>query len=671
MSAMDLKGNAGDRLQDRLSGSQRVWFLTAAIASAAVLVYFLLVREFGPVDRQYHLRWWWLAVLFYVAEISVFHLQFRRDAYSFSLSEIPLVLGLFFATPQDLLLGQLIGAAVALGLHRRQSILKVAFNVSHYALETCLAAAIFFRIATLTSMTEPMGWLGVFVATLVAACVSVLMVVLAISASEGHVETESLPQGLLYGSIVTITNTSLALLGVSVISSRPETMFLLAVPTILLFLAYRAYMSQREQRESIEFLYESTRMAHRSLQSQSAITSLCTQARKMFRAEVASITLFGNEDGKGARQTTLGPAEEMSLMEEIDLHPTEGVWARVASEQQAILIPRPIQNERLRRHFAAIGVHRDAMVAPLLGEQGVVGTIMVGDRLGDVSSFDLEDLKLFETLANHASVSLENAGLVDRLKESLAHLTEMNHLKDDFVAAVSHELRTPLTSIQGYIKTLLRPEVNFEPAEQRSFLEAVDRQSDRLRNLIEDLLAVSRLESDEMRAAAAVMSLPTLVERVVDELGERKDTHPVRMDFEPEFPVVVSDEGKIHQILLNLVDNAFKYSPEGAPVTVQGRREGEGVVLSVTDEGDGVAADFQERIFDRFFQVDQSSTRKVGGTGLGLYICRRLGEAIGGRVWLEHSGAEGSTFSLWLPLELPELVTAPRELPAHVPGSLE
>ncbi|MEA2459829.1 MAG: hypothetical protein QOH90_6 [Actinomycetota bacterium] len=666
MSGVAVRGE--DELSARLSGGQRVRLLTLGIALGAVLVYFFLVRGFDRLPSTFHLKWWALALLFYLAEISVFHLQFRRDAYSFSLAEIPLVLGLFFATPQDLVLGHVIGATIALGLHRRQSLLKVAFNVSHYALETCFAAAIFFRLAMLTEMLRPAGWVGVFVSTLVAAFLSVIMVVLAISASEGRLHLESLPQGLLYGSIVTVTNTSLALLGVSVILTRPQTMFLLAVPTGLLFLAYRAYMSQREQRESIEFLYESTRMAHRSLQSQQAISALCTQARKMFRAEVASITIF-SADQKEAEKTTLGPGDSVVHKEHEELHPTEGVWARVASEQQAILIPRPIQNERLREYFVARGVHRDAMVAPLLGEHGVVGTIMVGDRLGDVSSFDTEDLKLFETLANHASVSLENAGLVDRLKESLAHLTEMNRLKDDFVAAVSHELRTPLTSIQGYVKTLLRPEVDFDPEQQRSFLEAVDRQSDRLRNLIEDLLAVSRLESEELRTASAIVSLPTLVERVVDELGERKASHPMSLDFEDELPVVVSDEGKIHQILLNLVDNAFKYAPEGTEVTVSGRREAEGVVLSVSDLGEGVPTDVQERIFDRFYQVDQSSTRKVGGTGLGLYICRRLGEAIGGRVWLERSTPEGSTFSLWIPLAPPNLV--PLEQPRSIDARLE
>ncbi len=651
----------------RLSGTSRIWLLNALLALSAALLYMLVLRDVPAPVGPVRIYWWGMAILFYLAEISVVHLQFRRDAYSFSLAEIPLVLGLFFAGPRHLLLGQLIGAAFALAVHRRQSLLKLIFNVSHYCFAACLSATMFYALVPTYEALRPSRWIVTFVAAFITFLVSLLMVVLAISLSEGRLDLETLPQGLKYGSVVTTANASLALIGVAVLATRSEAAFLLVVPAGLLFLSYRGYVSQREQRESVELLYESTRLAHRSLQRESAITALCTQARKMFRAEIASITLFPTEEGKPAQRTTLGPGETLRLMEEVDLQPNEGVWARVASEAQAIVIPRPIQNQRLKEHFQARGIHKDAMVAPLLGDEGVVGTILVGDRLGDVSTFDSEDLKLFETLANHASVSLENAGLVDRLKESLAHLTEMNHLKDDFVAAVSHELRTPLTSIQGYVKTLLRPEVDFEPAQQRSFLEAVDRQSERLRNLIEDLLAVSRLESEEMSASASAVSLPQVAARVIEEVGGRAELHPLDLRFEPNLPPIHSDEGKIHQIILNLVDNAFKYSPDGAPVTLLGKVEGEGVTISVIDNGEGIPQDAQRRIFDRFYQVDQSSTRKVGGTGLGLYICRRLGEAIGGRVWLERSGPEGSVFSVWLPSVAPgatrpvheEMPTAP------------
>ena len=123
-------------------------------------------------------------------------------------------------------------------------------------------------------------------------------------------------------------------------------------------------------------------------------------------------------------------------MTPVEFDPTEGVWARVASEDVAVLVARPITNDRLRKHFAERNM-RDAMVAPLHGEGTVIGTMTVGNRLGEVTTFNSEDLKLFETLANHASVSVQNARLIEQLEESLAHLTEMNRLKDDFVAAVS------------------------------------------------------------------------------------------------------------------------------------------------------------------------------------------------------------------------------------------
>jgi two-component system phosphate regulon sensor histidine kinase PhoR len=302
----------------------------------------------------------------------------------------------------------------------------------------------------------------------------------------------------------------------------------------------------------------------------------------------------------------------------------------------------------LKEHFAERDI-RDAIVAPLYGDSGVMGMILVANRLGDVSTFGKEDVKLLETLANHASVSLENARLVGSLEHSLVRLTEMNQLKDDFVAAVSHELRTPLTSIQGYVKTLLRPDASFDANQERAFLKIIERQSDRLRHLIEDLLVASRLQSEAMHSAFTTFSLPALVRQVVDEFGERVRDYNVRIDFEEDVPFVMSDPVKMHQILSNLVDNAFKYSPEGSTVRIHGERRDDTVVVTIEDNGCGVPEELQQRIFDRFYQVDQSTTRKIGGTGLGLYICRKLADAVDGKVWLERSDENGSAFSMSVP----------------------
>jgi signal transduction histidine kinase len=659
----------------QLDGTAKVWLLNLCLTVAAIDIFLFLVRPLDSLPHPLHIPWPLLAAGFYFAEVYVVHLQVRRDAHSFSLSEIPLVLGLFFSSPTELVLAQLVGAAVALALVRRQSPLKFVFNLSHFCLEACLAAVLFHSVVTTHGFTiGPQAWVGAFVATLTTTVVGALTITLAISLSENKWQLKTLPQGLGLGTIMTMSNSCLALVGTTILWLSPGSAWLLMVPIATLFFAYRAYTSERQKHHRLESLYETTRVAHGSLQVQEAMHSLLSQTRKMFRAEIAQITLFTQESGDTPLSTTLGPGEDFDFMRPVTLDPTEGVWARVASEERAVLVARPIANDRLRSHFAQRGM-RDAMVAPLYGDDKIAGVMTCGSRLGDVSTFDDEDLKLFETLANHASVSLQNAQLVARLEESLAHLTEMNRLKDDFVASVSHELRTPLTSIQGYVKTLLRPDVSFTTEEQRSFLETIERQGTRLHRLIEDLLVVARIEEQQVAPDLEVVAMPDLAARVVEELRARASSWEIELHLDPSLPTVKTDEGKVHQVLSNLVDNALKYSQPGWTVKIVGVVDGEGIGVTVHDQGSGVPLELQDRVFDRFYQVDQSSTRRVGGAGLGLYICRRLAEAIWGRVWLERSSPEGSVFGLWVPfapalpaLHPTELVHGNHPIPTEVAG---
>ncbi|MGH2697957.1 MAG: ATP-binding protein, partial [Actinomycetota bacterium] len=631
---------------NRRSGTARVWLLTAAMAATSVVLFVFSVADEPRLDpTRVHARWWMLALLFCLAEIFVIHLQFRRDAHSFSLSEVPLVLGFFLAAPWELVVGQLVGASIALVLHRRQGPLKFSFNVAHFALGTSVAALTFHAILGDGEPIGPIGWAAALAGALLASIGSGLAIAVAIWLSDGR-RPAGFARTLRFLFIVTATNTSIALAAVTVLWLKPVAAWLLIVPIGLMFLAYRAYTSQSEKHQSLQFLYESTRALNRSLQVEAATSTLLAQARRMFRAEVATITLFPAEE-EPALRSTLGPGDIEHSLVPVHLDPTEGVWARVAAEREAVLFARPIRNERIRHYFEASNI-RDAMVAPLFGEEEVVGTMLVGNRFGEVSTFDSEDLKLFETLANHASVSLENARLVGRLEESLAHLTEMNRVKDDFVASVSHELRTPLTSILGYAKTLLRPNVAFSQEEERQFLETIERQGERLRLLIEDLLEVSRLESTEVRPIVSTVSLPHLARQIVEEARTRSD-HLLELDFEEGMPLIKTDEGKVYEIISNLLDNALKYSPDESRITVRGERHSDGVLVSVRDEGSGVPAELHDKIFERFYQVDQSSTRAVGGTGLGLYICRKMTDVIGGRLWLERSDHLGSLFCLWIP----------------------
>jgi signal transduction histidine kinase len=205
--------------------------------------------------------------------------------------------------------------------------------------------------------------------------------------------------------------------------------------------------------------------------------------------------------------------------------------------------------------------------------------------------------------------------------------------------------------VQGYVKSLLRPDLELSSAEHREFLEGADRQSERLRSLIEDLLFASRVEATRPGLAGDDVGIPGLVERVINERGPGVDPGRFQLDLDPALPTVSTSEEQLFRILSNLVDNALKYAPQASRIKVHASRQREGVLISVHDQGPGIPIEEQERIFDRFYQIDQSSTRRVGGAGMGLYICRKAAEAMGGRVWLERSDGEGSVFCVWLPLK--------------------
>jgi signal transduction histidine kinase len=622
--------------------------MTMATALFGGALYASTIHGIEPALPGRRLPWWSLVIVFYIVEVFVVHLQFKRDAYSFSLSEIPLVLGLFFVGPMGTIGAHMVGAGAALLFHRKQSALKGTFNIVAFGLEAVIASAVFYAIVPTNAEVGPAAWAASFAAVGAWGLTQYVLIGLAISLLEGRLQVHTLLQGIGLGMTVTATNTCVALVGVTLVSHDLLTSVLLVVPMATVYFAYRAYTSERSKHESIESLYEASRSAHRSLKVEEAMRNLLSQSLTMFHAERAMITLFPQQEGDPHKQTILDANEDFTYMTPLRLDPTEGVWARVAAEDRAVLIAKPIQNLRIKNFFDKQGI-RDAIAAPIHADEDVIGVMQVCNRLGEVATFQEEDAKVLETLANHASVSLENARLVARLEESLAHLTEINQLKDDFVASVSHELRTPLTSIQGYVKTLLRKDTQFDAQDVRSFLETVDRQGDRLHRLIEDLLAVSRIESEGAEVAIEPVRIETVVGYIRDELRSRLEGRHLEILIADDLEPVETDAGKVHQILSNLLDNAIKYSPAGTSIHVEAHREGAGVLIAVTDEGEGIPVEQQDQIFDRFYQVDQSSTRRVGGAGLGLYLCRKLAEAIGGRLWLELSGPQGSRFCAWLP----------------------
>ncbi len=458
----------------------------------------------------------------------------------------------------------------------------------------------------------------------------------------------------LRANIALITATDTLLLGftpivIAVANYSLWLLPLLVLPMVAVYKSAAISLKNIELATNLRSLYEATRMSYGERKLEDSMRSLLARTCEMFRAERATLILFAREEQDAHLETSFHSDGKFRFLEPVELDPAQGVWSRVVAEEVTLLLTPETTSRKLRSDLEKEGI-REAMVAPVRGSEGVIGLLQVSNRVQKNLGFSDEDLKLFETLANHAGVSVENARLVSELEESLAHLTEMNRLKDDFVASVSHELRTPLTSIKGYVQTLLRPGVSFPEEQKRDFLTTVARQADRLHRLIEDLLVVSRIESVTTSASTSEVSIPSLLQNVLDELTARREQHPIEVVLEPDLPVIETDEGKLHQILANLVDNAMKYSSPGFPVTIRGRRESEGLLLTVEDRGAGIPPEQQAHIFERFYQVDQTSTRRVGGAGLGLYICRSMAKSLDARIWLDRSDHTGSVFAVWLPL---------------------
>ena len=228
----------------------------------------------------------------------------------------------------------------------------------------------------------------------------------------------------------------------------------------------------------------------------------------------------------------------------------------------------------------------------------------------------------------------------------------LDEMKSHLLSTVSHELRTPLASIKGFATTLLRDDVQWDPATQREFLQIIDQEADRLSELIANLLAMSRLEAGVLRMDLDRVELPPLIEQVLEEMQPRGEGHTLAADVPATLPTVWADGRRVRQVLHNLIENALKYS-SGGEVTVRARCEGNAVQVSVSDQGIGIAPDQLERIFERFYQADSATTRRAGGVGLGLSICKGIVEAHGGRIWAESTPGRGSTFHFTLPMEPP------------------
>jgi diguanylate cyclase (GGDEF)-like protein len=529
--------NAG--FAGRIARVSPVWWLNFAIAGVAIALFVTVVRDL-PALLDPHLPWWGLALGFLVAESCVVHLQFRRSAHSFSLGDLPLVFGLLFATGGDLVLAALLGSAATLAIERRLAPVKLVFNLSQFALAASFATVVVHAVAAEGAGLEPQTWVAVLLGTQASAVITVMLIGVAISLSEGALRLNTVGQMLAMDFVVTATNTSLGLAGAIVVSADARAIPLLVVPAMVVYLAYRAYLMERQRHERLEFLYEATRTLSRSPEMVLALEGLLERSLESFRAEMAEIVLFGSE-GNPPLRTTLGPGDYKEVMEPMDPAVAGEFRALVDTERPALHISRPFSSERLRRYLDGRMV-TDAMVAVLPGEDRLIGTIMLANRYGVIRSFSDEDLNLFETLANNASVALQ----YDRLEQAVHQLRA---LQDQLHHQAFHD---PLTDLAN--RSLFANQVK----------SALDADSGEVAVLFIDLDDFKTF-NDSFGHGAGDELLIAVARRLRDSV--RPDDAIARLGGD-EFAVMVSDERSVNESATMLAERIMKAFKQ--PVTAAG-----------------------------------------------------------------------------------------------------
>jgi diguanylate cyclase (GGDEF)-like protein len=399
------------------AASRRVLGLVALMLGASAGLWFAVQPNLTFAGHRW-LPWWALGALFAAAEVFVLHIQVRREARTISLSDIALVIGLFLATPGSLVLGRLVLPLLVFVFVRRQPLLKVLFNFALQLVEVLVAIVVFGAIVGPHAPDGPLGWLAGAAAAGAGGTISAGLVTAVIALSERQAARRDVSHALLSGLVVAVLVAVPALVSVEALSADRRAVVLLAICASVIFVAYRAYAALNERHLGLERLYEFSRVIGSSQDIEDVVRSLLGEAKDVLHAEKAILSLIDQQNDRV--RISLGDSERLAY-EPLDVDDTtDWVWARVVGEGEALLLPRTTRDVGIRRYLDRHG-WREALVVPMRGESAIVGTLTVADRLGDVRTFDDADARLLGTIANQASIALENGRLIDRLRHDALH----------------------------------------------------------------------------------------------------------------------------------------------------------------------------------------------------------------------------------------------------------
>ncbi len=407
--------------------------------------------------------------------------------------------------------------------------------------------------------------------------------------------------------------------------------------------------------EQLTALGEVSRALSSTLDLDVVLGTIVARARQLAGIDACTVHEYDERVEEFHLRATHNLNEEVvAVLRRAPIRKGEGAAGRMAVTREPVHIADitaagayhgPLREVLLRSGARAV------LTIPLLREGHLIGGLTVTRmRPGE---FQPETIELLKTFATQSALAIQNARLFREIADKSRELEVASRHKSQFLANMSHELRTPLNAILGYTELIADNIYGEVPERMREVLERVDKSGRHLLGLINDVLDLSKIEAGQLTLALTDYSLADVVHTVAASVGslaaEKKLELAITVD--PDLPLGRGDARRLTQVLLNLVGNALKFTEAGR-VAVEARRDGESFLVSVTDTGPGIAPGDQERVFEEFQQVQSSKAGTKGGTGLGLAIARRIVHMHGGRLWLDSTLGEGSTFSFTVPVRV-------------------
>jgi signal transduction histidine kinase/DNA-binding response OmpR family regulator len=400
-----------------------------------------------------------------------------------------------------------------------------------------------------------------------------------------------------------------------------------------------------------------------TLDLQTVLATIVTHAVRLSRADAGTIYVYDPSAEVFVPQANYGLSEEMvTALRDSHIRFGDTVVGRCAAERHPVQIPDLEHDQHYRLYdLLRSGGFRALIGIPLLREDRVLGALVIRRR--DAGEFPAAVVRLLETFAAQSVLAIQNARLFQEIQDQSHELEAASRHKSQFLANMSHELRTPLNAIIGVSEMLLEDARDLGHDDQIEPLERILRAGRHLLALINEILDLSKIEAGKVELEIESFAVAPLVRDVASTLGPAAEKNGNRIEVRcaDDLGTMSADETRIRQALLNLVSNAVKFTERGVVTITAGRENAEGrewIALRVADTGIGMTPEQMGRLFQDFTQADSSTTRKYGGTGLGLAISRRFCRMMGGDITVQSDPGHGSTFTIRLPAEVSDTVSA-------------